>query len=383
MKIIVAPDSFKGSISAYDICLAVKEGIIRVHPNAKVCLLPLADGGEGTVDNLVAASNGQLIRANVRGPLNAEVNAVYGVLGDKKTVVIEMAQASGLPLLKDTEKNPMISTSYGTGELIKHALDAGYRQFIIGLGGSATNDGGVGMLRALGVEFYNSSNEVLKDGGASLIDLAFYDDTHLDPRLFESTITIASDVTNPLCGPNGASAVFGPQKGATPKMVHQLDQALFHFSEVVLSKKNINMRDLVGGGAAGGMGAALLAFCNAKLRSGIDVILEEIQFDTILEHTDLLITGEGKLDSQTLSGKVIKGVAIKAKEKKVPVIGLCGTIQLSRKELDELGILAAFSIVPGPCSLEEAFEHSAQWIADRAESIMKLLTLPIVTIKKS
>jgi len=377
VKIVIAPDSFKGSISARNICYAIEKGIRRVLSNVEITHVPLADGGEGTAENIVAASNGHFIFTEVNGPLNEPVQAAYGVLGNQSTVVIEMAQASGLPLLNEDQRNPLITTSYGTGELMKHALDAGYRKFIIGLGGSATNDGGTGMLKALGVDFFTSDGHILEDGGASLSELSYFDDTNLDPRIKESTILVASDVTNPLCGPTGATAVFGPQKGATSEMVEQLDRALYHFSEIVLKQKGINMRELIGGGAAGGMGAALIAFCHAQLKSGIDVVLEEIGFTQILENADLLITGEGKLDSQTLSGKVIKGVSEQARSKQIPTIALCGAVHLSQEELKELGILAAFSIVPGPCSLEEAFKNSERWIVDRAESIVKILNLNI------
>ncbi|MFV2047606.1 glycerate kinase [Metabacillus sp. YM-086] len=377
MKIVIAPDSFKGSISARDICYAVEKGIRRVLSKVEITHVPLADGGEGTAENIVAASNGHFIYTEVCGPLNKPVQAGYGVLGNQSTVVIEMAQASGLPLLNEDQRNPLITTSYGTGELIKHALDAGYRQFIIALGGSATNDGGAGMLKALGVDFFTSDGHILKGGGASLSELSYFDDSNLDPRLNDSTILVASDVTNLLCGPTGATAVFGPQKGATSEMIEQLDQALFHFSEIVLKQKGINMRELIGGGAAGGMGAALIAFCQAQLKSGIDVVLEEIGFTQILENVDLLITGEGKLDSQTLSGKVIKGVSDQARSKQIPIIALCGAVDLSQEELEELGILAAFSIVPGPCSLQEAYKYSEKWIVDKTESIFKILNLTL------
>lgn len=373
MKIIVAPDSFKGSISASGVCNSVKEGILRVLPDADIHLLPLADGGEGTMENLVAASRGTMKFATVCGPLKEKVKAKYGVLGDGKTVVIEMAQASGLPLISETKRNPLITTSYGTGDLIKLALNEGYREFIVGLGGSATNDGGAGMLRALGMEFYSRDGEVLEGDGGSLSKLAYYDDSHFDHRLKESTFVIASDVTNKLCGENGASFVFGPQKGATPQMVEKLDQALFQFSEVIYKQKGINIRELIGGGAAGGMGSALLAFFNSELKTGINVILEKIKFNIEIEDADLIITGEGKLDEQTKSGKVIKGVSQMAKEKGIPVIALCGRIDLKHSDLDRLGLLSAFSIVPGPCSLDEAFKHSASWITEQTESIMKIL----------
>lgn len=373
MKIVVAPDSFKGSISAQDICANVKKGIHLVLPEAEVIELPLADGGEGTMENMVYSSNGKKINVSVTGPLSVNVNAAYGVLGDGATVVIEMAQASGLPLIEESERNPLIATSFGTGELIRHALDKGYRKFIVGLGGSATNDAGTGMLKALGVKFYDESGQELEEGGLALGQLYRYDDSNLDPRIKESTFVIASDVRNKLCGPNGASAIFGPQKGATPEMVIQLDSALNQFAEVVLEQKGQDIRELEGGGAAGGMGVALISFLNAEVQSGIDVVMEKIRFQEIISDVDLIITGEGKLDLQTLEGKVISGVTKIANEKRIPVIALCGGLNLQTEKFKELGVLTAFSVVPGPCSLREAMNHTEEWILERTVSIMKLV----------
>ncbi|MBP2243129.1 glycerate kinase [Cytobacillus eiseniae] len=373
MKIVVAPDSFKGSISARDICTSVKEGVLRVFPQASVIRLPLADGGEGTMENLTFTSDGKIFDVEVKGPLGKPVNASIGVLGDQETVVIEMAQASGLLLVSDNEKSPLLATSYGTGELIKYALDKNYRKFIIGLGGSATNDGGTGLLRALGVKFYSINGEELAEGGGFLSSLDYFDDSCLDPRIKQSSFLIASDVTNPLCGPNGASAIFGPQKGASPDDVIILDKALFHFSKIVQKQKDVDLCNIIGGGAAGGMGAALVSFLNATIKSGIDVVMDAIQFDEKVKDANLIITGEGKLDSQTLSGKVIAGVSKVAKRHNIPVIALCGALELNGDQMDELGISSAFSIVPGPCSLESAMMNSQKWTAERAEQIMRLL----------
>ncbi len=373
MKIVVAPDAFKGSISAMDICSAAEAGIFRVIPEAHVIAIPLADGGEGTVENMVFSSNGTIKQRNVRGPLGQEVNAAYGVLGDGQTVVVEMAQASGLTLIPHNGRDPFAASSYGTGELIKHALDEGYRKFVIGLGGSATNDGGTGMLKALGMKFLKEDSTSLPDGGGHLRKLAYYDDTSLDSRIKEASFTIASDVTNKLCGPQGASAVFGPQKGAPPEMVQQLDQALNHFAEIVLKQKGMDMREMEGGGAAGGMGAGLITFLQAEVKSGIEVIMEEIHFEAFIEDVDLIITGEGRLDTQTLSGKVIAGVCKAAKKHNVPVIALCGGVEINSSELNELGLLSAFSIVPGPCSLEEAMKKAPHWIINQTESFMRIV----------
>lgn len=377
MKIVIAPDSFKGSITAKDICSTVKRGILRVFPDADVIEIPLADGGEGTMENMVYATNGSKRQVVVTGPLGNKIGAEYGVLGDNETVVIEMAQASGLTLLQEHERNPLITTSFGTGELIKAALDAGYRKFIIGIGGSATNDGGAGMLKALGIQFYKKDGSLLPEGGASLIDLEQIDDANLDHRIKESTIIIASDVTNPLCGPNGASAIFGPQKGATPEMVNALDEGLNNFAKIVHKKRNIDMRELIGGGAAGGMGATLITFLKAELHSGVHVIMEKLRFEEKIKDADLIITGEGRLDSQTLSGKLISGVSKIAGKHKVPVIALCGGLNLEVNKLcAELGLLSAFSIVPGPCTLEEAMNQAPDWIPERMEAIMQIIKYP-------
>jgi glycerate 2-kinase len=373
MKVVIAPDSFKGSISAGDICFAIKEGILRVFPDAEIKAASLADGGEGTLDNMVYSSNGTLIPIKVKGPMGKEVIASYGILGDGETVVIEMAQASGLPLVEPEERNPYFATSFGTGQLIKHALDAGYRRFIIGLGGSATNDCGTGMLKALGLKLFDKGGNILSEGGGFLSDLTFFDDSRLDPRIVESNFTIASDVINKLCGQEGASVVFGPQKGASPEMVKHLDHSLSHFADIVYKQKGVDIKEIPGGGAAGGMGAALMTFLGASAQSGIDVIMKEIDFDGLILGTDLIFTGEGRLDTQTLSGKVIAGVSKIARKHQIPVIVLCGGVEIEPSKFNELGILSAFSIVPGPCSINESMKKSAEWITERTESIMRII----------
>lgn len=373
MKVVIAPDSFKGSVSAPEICKLVKKGILNVFPDAQVSEIPLADGGEGTMENMVYSTNGSITTVNVSDPLGRNIMAGYGILGDKETVIIEMAQASGLPLVTDEEKNPLITTSYGTGELIKHAIDEGYREFIIGLGGSATNDGGTGMLRALGVKFYNALGKELIDGGEDLINLAYIDETGIHPKLKDCNFIIASDVVNKLCGKEGASAVFGPQKGATPQMVDVLDQALYHFSEIVLKQKSSNMRNLEGGGAAGGLGAALITFLKAELKSGISVVMDAILFEEQVNNANLLITGEGRLDSQTLSGKVIAGVTKVTNKYNIPTFALCGGLELNSSQINRLGLLSAFSIVPGPCTVQTAIENAPEWIEERTVQIMNII----------
>lgn len=375
MKLVIAPDSFKGSIDARELCQSIKSGVLRVFPKAQVTELPLADGGEGTMENLVYASKGTIRPLQVTGPAGRPVKAAYGVLGDARTVVIEMAQASGLPLVGESERNPLTATSYGTGELIRAALDEGYRQFIIGIGGSATNDAGTGMLQALGMAFYDQEGKMLPQGGGYLDQLVRMDYSSFDSRIQESTFLVACDVDNPLCGLNGASAVFGPQKGATPDMVKTLDRCLNHFAEIVRQQCGIEMRHIPGGGAAGGMGAALVAFLGAKLKPGIEVVMEAVEFRKKIEGAYLVITGEGKLDKQTLSGKVIAGVSREASSQFIPVIALCGGLELSGEELDRLDVEAAFSIVPRPCSLQEAFEHTGTWAMERTEQIMRMIRL--------
>lgn len=372
MKVVVAPDSFKGSVSAHDLCAAIRAGIAAAVPSAEVVELPMADGGEGTLETIVYATKGRTCECIVQDPLGRPVKAMYGILGDGQRVIVEMAQASGLTLLQAAERNPLVTSSFGTGELIRHALHAGYRKFVVGLGGSATNDGGAGMLKALGVTFKNADGGLLPEGGAGLADLYDIDLSGMDPAVRESSFRIACDVTNPLCGASGASAVFGPQKGATDEMVRSLDEALNRYGEVLLQLTGTDVRRMAGSGAAGGMGAALLAILNAESGSGIDMIMEAVDFEHHIQTADLIITGEGRLDQQTLSGKVISGICQRAGRYQIPVIALCGSMELTNAQMDELGLTAAFSIVPGPCSLEQAMESGAQWARTQVEQMMRL-----------
>ncbi|WP_088006061.1 glycerate kinase [Indiicoccus explosivorum] len=373
MKIIIAPDSFKGSLAAPDVCRAVKKGVLAVFPGADVTELPLADGGEGTMESMVRASGGQFIQREVRGPLGEPVRAAFGVLGDGETAVIEMAQASGLTLVADGERNPLTASSFGTGELIQAALDLGYRKFIVGIGGSATNDAGTGMLKALGMRFFDSRGAELGEGGGDLGRLAHIDGSGFDERIAEADFLVASDVRNPLCGPDGASAVFGPQKGATPEMVRVLDAALHHFAEVTHRQTGKELRAYPGGGAAGGMGAALIAFLDAELRPGIGLVLESLDFAAEIRDADLIITGEGRLDAQTLEGKVVAGVAEAARSSGVPVIALAGSQNLSFAQLRQIDLLSAFSIVSGPCSVEMAMEQAEQLLTEKASMVLSVM----------
>lgn len=378
MKIVVAPDSFKGSISAKNLCIAIRKGIHRVVPDAEVIELPLSDGGEGFLESLIYATNGRVQEVVVSDPLGRKILSSYGILGDEEKVVIEMAKASGLPLLADEERNPLITTTYGTGELIKAALKEGYRNIIIGVGGSGTNDGGIGMLKALGARFYDREGRPLDHTVSSLTQLATIDIDGLDPRIKEMQLTIASDVTNPLCGPNGATAIFAEQKGATKEMLPTLDRALKQFGKVIYDQFSIDILHMEGAGAGGGIGAALMAVLNGEMKSGIDLSLDMIHFDRIIKNADVIITGEGKLDSQTLSGKVISGVSKRAKKECIPTIALCGSCELTGVDLEFLNLDASFSIVPGPCSLKEAIENAEKWATERTEQIMRLITSSIL-----
>ncbi len=375
MRVIVAPDSFKGSISAKDLCSSITVGIKKVFSDADVIEVPMADGGEGTMENLVYATDGNVLSIKVNDPLGREIEASYGVLGDGQTAIIEMAQASGLPLLTEDERNPLITSSFGTGQLILDALDRGYRSFIIGLGGSATNDGGTGMLKALGVKFFNNNKEELDDNVESLKDLSYIDLANIDDRIKSSKFIVASDVTNPLCGTNGASHIFGPQKGATPEIVQLLDKSLKSYGQIVHQQLGVNVLDIPGAGAAGGMGAALIAFLNAEVNSGIDITMNVTKLQELVKDADIVITGEGKFDSQTLAGKVIAGVSYVANREKVPVIVLCGINELKSNEMDEIGVVSAFSLVPGPCTLNDAVRNAREWVVDRTEQIMRMYQL--------
>jgi len=372
LKIVLAPDSFKGSASSKQLCEAMAGAVLRELPNAEVVQIPVADGGEGTVESMVLAVGGKLITETVSGPDNQPVEASYGILADGKTVVIETAQASGLHLIQEENRNPLYATSKGTGELVAKALDSGYREFIIGLGGSATNDGGMGLLRGLGMEFYGQDDKPLAEGGAALIGLKRIDDSNLHAGVKEATFTVACDVDNVLCGTQGASAVFGPQKGATPEMVRLLDSALEHLAAVVLRQKGLNMLGWKGGGAAGGIGAAIMAFLQAQFQSGIETMMQVVKWQEQIRDADLIITGEGKLDSQTLSGKVIHGLCGPARKHNIPVVALAGKVELTSLQLDQLGVTSAFSIVQGPVELAEAMKHAPEWAAKLTEQVIRL-----------
>ncbi|KKI92244.1 glycerate kinase [Bacillus sp. SA1-12] len=361
MKVLIAIDSFKGSISSLKGSEAISLGIKDVYPEAKIVTLPLADGGEGTVETLVQATGGKIIKKQVMGPLRKKVDAMYGILGDEKTAVIEVAAACGLPLVPFDQRNPLVTTTYGVGELILDAIGKGCNEFVVGLGGSATNDAGIGMLQALGFCFLNQNNEEVGLDAKELQDIWRIDLNHVNPKLKECTFKVACDVNNPLYGPNGATHVFGPQKGATPEMIEQLDQGLKHFAEVVLKELNIDIHNIAGAGAAGGLGAAFSGFLNAQLQSGINLVLEIIEVEKNMQGIDLVITGEGKLDGQTSMGKAPLGIAQLAQKYKIPVLALAGCITDETSKLNKLGITSYFSILNEPMTLNEAMDSNVTY----------------------
>jgi glycerate kinase len=373
MRIIVAPDSFKGSVSAVCTANAMEKGIKEVFPEAEIIKIPIADGGEGTVEALVAATDGKILYQNVVGPLGDMVQAYWGILGDGETAVIEMAGASGLPLVPKEKKDPRITTTYGTGELIKAALDQGLRKIIIGLGGSATNDGGCGMAQALGGHFLNADGQELPYGGAPLANLDFVDLSGMDPRLTDTVIMVACDVDNPLCGPRGASTVYGPQKGASPQMVAELDAALDHFSRKIQQSTGKDVAKTPGAGAAGGLGAGLMFFTNAKLQPGVEIVLTTTGFESLVKSAQLVITGEGRTDFQTAFGKAPVGVAKLSKKYNVPTLCLSGGLGQGYENVLEQGIDGLMSTVPGPTTLDECIEHGAEFIEMGAKRLCQIL----------
>lgn len=366
MLILVAPDSYKGSVSAVSAANAIDKGIKKVFPDAAVIKIPIADGGEGTVEALVSATGGQILYEQVRGPLGDIVTAHWGILGDEKTAVIEMASASGLPLVPLDKRDPRYTTTYGTGQLIKAALNKGLKRIIIGIGGSATNDGGTGMARALGVKFLDKQGKELEDTAEALLKLADIDISGLDKRIQFTEIKVACDVDNPLCGLRGASAVYGPQKGATPDMVQLLDKALKKYSQVAAQVTGKNVAEVPGAGAAGGLGAGLMFFTNAVLERGVNIILEATAFESKVSNAHLVITGEGRTDFQTVFGKAPIGVAKLAKKYNVPVVCLSGGLGEGADKVLANGIDAIMSIVPGPMSIDKCISSAETLIEEAA-----------------
>lgn len=379
MKLVIAPDSFKESLDAQQVAFAIERGFQSIFPEIHTVCVPVADGGEGTTEALVAATAGVQIAESVRGPLGEPLNAIWGLLGEQPdtalTAVVETAAASGLDKISSAQRDALRATTYGTGELILAALERGVRRIILGLGGSATNDGGMGLLSALGARFLDAKGEVLEAGGAALARLASIDLSQMDSRVAETEFLVACDVDNPLLGARGASAIFGPQKGATPEQVEQLDAALANLADISAKLLGRDCREVAGAGAAGGLGYALVQFLNARMAPGIDLVLEAVCFDEQLQGADLVITGEGRVDGQSLSGKTPVGVARWAKRHDLPVIALCGSIGAGAEGVHKVGIDALFTVVPGVCTLDDAMAEAAANLERTAAQIARTLAL--------
>lgn len=372
MKIVIAPDSFKDSLSAQGVADAIALGLAQVWPDAQLIKCPMADGGEGTVESILAACEGELRRTVVRGPLGAMVDAAWGWLPQSHTAIIEMAEASGLQLVPLAQRDACISSTFGTGQLIRAALEAGAQRVILAIGGSATNDGGAGAMQALGVKLLDAQGQTLSPGGLALAQLARVDLSDIDPRLAQVRFDIAADVDNPLCGPHGASAIFGPQKGASPEQVQSLDHALGHFADHCANVLNKDVRDEPGSGAAGGLGFAAKAFLGAQFKAGVEVVAELVGLADAVQNADLVITGEGRFDAQTLRGKTPFGVARIARQQGVPVIVIAGTLGEGYQTLYEHGIDAAFALASGPMTLAQACSEAPQLLRERASDIARV-----------
>lgn len=374
MKVVIASDSYKESLKAIEVCRAIERGFRAIFPNAEYVKIPIGDGGEGTVESLVDATGGRIISISVTGPLREGIQAFYGISKDKKTAFIEMAAASGLQHVPVEKRNPLITTTKGTGELILHALDQGVEYIILGLGGSATNDGGAGMLAALGVRFINGKGEVIDPSGGTLHSIVTIDFSRMDPRLKGVKIEAACDVDNPLVGMQGASFVFGRQKGANIEMMKELDENLQHYANMLKRYVSFDVSEIPGAGAAGGMGAAVISVLKGDLRRGIEIVLDYTNFDKHIEDAHLIITGEGRIDKQTAYGKAPVGVAGRAKRFSVPVIAIGGSVSSDYSAVYEKGIDAVFSITTRPMTLEEAYKV--------AEENIEMTTKNIATVWK-
>lgn len=382
MKIVIAPDSFKGSLSAVEASISIERGVKKVFPHAEIVLKPMGDGGEGTMETLVTVTGGYKERAWVTGPLGQKVEAEYGVLGDSKTCVIEMASASGLSLIPKDKLNPLKTTTYGTGELVKQALDDGYHSFILAIGGSATNDGGAGMLQALGMKILDAKRKQIGFGGEELANIQSLDMSDFDSRIKSSKFMIASDVQNPLIGQHGASHVFGPQKGASLEDVVLLDSCMTNWANIVEKHTGVHLHNLPGAGAAGGIGGAFQAFFPSETRRGIDIVIEYSKLNEALLGADLVITGEGQVDFQTASGKVPMGVAQAAKSNNVSTVVIAGSIGKGIKELYQFGIVSVNSILNEPMTLNQAFERASELVEGSSEQIIRTFFHNQINLKK-
>ena len=379
MKVVSAVDSFKGSLTSLEVSEAIETGAKKVNKAIIVKKIALADGGEGTVQSFIQNSGGEFVKIQAKDPLGREITASYGILGDGKTAVIETAEASGLPLLKEFEKNPMEASTYGTGELIKHAIQNGCREFIIGLGGSATNDGGMGMLAALGFQFLDENGNILVPAGKSLEKVCEINMENVMEELNECKFLVACDVDNPFYGKNGAAYVYAKQKGADDEMIKELDKGLKIFSGAIEKAVGKSIANISGAGAAGGMGGAFLGFLNSELRPGIDIVIEKIKLEDIIKSADVVITGEGRIDFQTAMGKAPIGVAKLAQKYNIPVIAIGGSVADNIENIYEKGIKAVFSVMDSPMSLAEAMDNrnAKRLVAKTAEQIFRTIELAL------
>lgn len=372
MKIVIAPDSFKESLTALEACEAIEEGMKTVFPDAEYVKVPMADGGEGTVQSVIDSTGGILKTLTVTGPLNQPVEASYGLSGDRTLAVIEMAASSGLDQVPFEKRNPMITTTYGFGELIKDALDEGVEEVLLGLGGSATNDGAAGMIMSLGGRLLDKKGQSISLGGEGLKDFSDIDLSRMHPRLKEVTIRVACDVDNPLTGKKGASFIYGPQKGGTSDQLKQLDSYLGHFAQVIRQKLDLDIENVPGAGAAGGLGAGIMAFLNGKLENGGELLVDILELDEKVANADLVITGEGGINHQTIYGKTPVAVSRVAKKHDVPVIALAGSISEGYESVYDEGIHAVFSILNQPVNLEEALSQGYINLKKTAENVARV-----------
>lgn len=366
MNILVAPDKFKGSLTARQACECIGRGLKKALPGVRVTMAPLADGGDGTLEILVPATGGRFIALRVTGPLGKKITARYGVLGNSRTALIEMAQASGLMLVPPGRRNPLKTTTYGTGELIKDALDRGYRRIILAIGGSATVDGGMGMAQALGARFLDSRGKTLGYGGGELSHIRKIDISGLHKRINKTEFIVAMDVKNKLLGADGAAMVYGPQKGASPATARELERGMANYASVIKAQLGKDVRNLPGAGAAGGLGAGLAVFCGAKMRSGVGLVMELLRLERLVKHSNLVITGEGRIDGQTLYGKTITGVIALARKHRVPVICFAGSIAPDAKALYKKGVVAIIGINPPRQGLKEAMKNAGKYLSSAA-----------------
>ena len=374
-KILISPQEFKESLTGLEVANAIQEGINKVDSKIKTSLVPVADGGDGTLQTMVDVTGGEIITETVRDPLGRNIDSVWGKLGDDSSAVIEMAKASGLALLNENEKSATLTSTYGTGQLFKFALDQGIKNFIIGIGGSATNDGGAGFVSALGAKLYDENGKEVESNGISLSSIRDIDMSNFDKRVKNTSVRVACDVTNPLCGNEGASAIFGPQKGANPEEVNLLDKNLLHWASLIKDQLGKDILNVPGAGAAGGLGAGLMAFTDAELSIGANIVLDSLNYDEHLRDVDLVIVGEGSTDKSTQFNKSPVAVAMRAKKLGIPVICLSGSIGEGYSESRDLGISSFFSIVSGPTELKYAIENAHELIVKSTEEIIRSLLL--------